>query len=226
MIKRILITSLSLFMPIFVNGETLVIGSKNSLTEKNLPFVYEIMEEVYTENLYNRECYTKDNHSLYEPFLEGDVSIPFSGKDLLKICRKSIISYYKDRSIDYVTGFVDLTGTQICKEKLCVHFVLNYVKEISQVDYMVDASKRDIAYNFDSLKLAEHKFVDDFDNCAKKNGGVAAYISERVIEQGIESVSSKELLKYCKDFYSQWSWTWSCKDHCSEFVEMYKSALK
>lgn len=122
MIKRILLASLFLFMPMFAHGD-IVIGSMGSFEERNLPFDSEVMNESYAKVL--RGYCVKNKQSIFEDFFDGKMVIPFSVKDLLKLCRKITVvdtQYYQ----------CDIFKSNEFKSKACSHFVLGYIEEISR----------------------------------------------------------------------------------------------
>jgi hypothetical protein len=118
-----------MFVPLFAHadGET-VIGSSESLKERNLPLVYELMDETYRKSVLKEGCINKI--SIFEEFVNGGVNIPFSAEDLLKVCKKSI----KIGGNFWDGGFSEISGHQ-CKVKACAHFVINYIKSIPEYQF-------------------------------------------------------------------------------------------
>ena len=119
MIKRTLLTSVFLFVPLVASWaeDTLVIGSEQSLTEKNLPLVYDVMDNVYRDTVLDRGCH--NTKSIFEEFVNGKITVPFSAKELLDLCKK--VSY-----TDFDGGLGE------CRRKHCPHFVLRYIQDIAE----------------------------------------------------------------------------------------------
>ena len=107
-----------LFMPLlcYADGGT-VITSSDQLTEKILPLDYDLMYNVYRDVMYTYNC--TDKKSIFDAFLEGKVSVPFSGQELLKVCKSVTRDLY------------DPFDNPYCR-KLCSPFVLKYMQEIAK----------------------------------------------------------------------------------------------
>ena len=215
MVKRILLASLFLFMPFVSHADSVVIGSTESLSERNLPLNTDVLNDVYLSRVLDYEC-TNNKRSIFESFLDGKMNIPFSAKELLLLCQKNT-------TIKTIGYKCDGLNSKEVKSKLCSHFVIDYIKEISK-----KGLERDVPYDGNNLKLAVEKFIADVDCDTPTGFGLnkfRAYISEYVIEKGIKSFSTKELLEKCKDYYNQFDNPDYCMSRCGLFVEYYKDLL-
>ena len=122
MIKRILLASLFLFMPIFARGN-IVINSAETLEGKYLHFDSDILNDSYL-SVTNFYCLT-NKQSIFEDFFNGSMPIPFSAKDLFSLCKKVTVrnnSFYQCASINVKES----------KSKACSHFVLDYINAVSK----------------------------------------------------------------------------------------------
>ena len=134
--KRILLIFLFLFMPLFAShSESLVIGSLESLTEKNLPLDVDLLYDAfYNNNRVDSQKCDLDASLLYNLFISGHMKIPFSAKELLKVCRKTVRPTLRENS-----DFMFMK----CKEE-CSRYVLDYVKGVVEKSNVipVHAKKR------------------------------------------------------------------------------------
>ena len=132
--KKLFLIFLLFMPPLCYADGGIVIGSSNQLTEKILPLDYKLMDKMYKEIVVDADCYSKE--SIFEPFIDGDITIPFSGQDLLQLCREK--THAKDI----------LDGKRDCK-KSCSHFVLNYVQEIAKKTNLenVDAGEKNLYFD-------------------------------------------------------------------------------
>ena len=129
MIKRILLISLFLFMPLFAShSESLVVGSVKTLTEKNLPLDVDLLENAFYNNTHvdSQRC-NLDMSVLYNLFITGHMKIPFSTKELLKACRKIVRPSYIE-NYDHMS--------YKCKEE-CSRYVLDYVQGVVEKSNMI-----------------------------------------------------------------------------------------
>lgn len=118
LMKKLFLIFLLLFTPVsaYTDGGT-VITSSGQLTEKILPLDFDLMHNVYRDIMYKYNC--TDKKSIFDAFLEGKVSVPFSGQELLKVCKSVTRDLY------------DPFDNPLCRKR-CSNFVLTYMQEIAK----------------------------------------------------------------------------------------------
>lgn len=201
MIKRTLLTSVFLFVPLVASWaeDTLVIGPEQSLTEKNLPLVYDVMDNVYRDTVLDRGCH--NTKSIFEEFVNGKITVPFSAKELLDLCKK--VSY-----TDFDGGLGE------CRRKHCPHFVLRYIQDIAEYQRIEKVVLDGVPFDEEKFKLLS----SDYDNCK-------FYDFEREIKEiklgGREIFTISELLDICRRK------TYGCpaEEICVDVIYDYKEML-
>ena len=143
--KKLFLISFLLFIPMTVYSGT-VITSSEQLNAEILPLDSDEIELLYARHVWmdRVECLYKKDIRTY--FLDASIPVPFSGKQLLKVCRENTFS-----SSVFENVFMD-----ICDDK-CVQFVLNYMKHIAKKAEK-EATKEDTGVKnlwFDADILAE-----------------------------------------------------------------------
>ena len=152
MVKRILLASLFLFMPLFANG--MVIGS--DINEKNIPLNLNVLdssfEQVFDDSGVGFKVYKE---RFYNDFY-ANVSIPFSMKDLFNICVNST------KETSKCTDFVKVYMNQISK------FSSVRETDLNEKNLSLDVEKMDSAFEqvFDDgglgFKVYKERFYNDF----------------------------------------------------------------
>ena len=152
MVKRILLASLFLFMPLFANG--MVIGS--DINEKNIPLNLNVLdssfEQVFDDGGVGFKVYKE---RFYNDFY-ANVSIPFSMKDLFNICVNST------KETSKCTDFVKVYMNQISK------FSSVRETDLNEKNLSLDVEKMDSAFEqvFDDgglgFKVYKERFYNDF----------------------------------------------------------------
>lgn len=202
MIKRTLLTSVFLFVPLVASWaeDTLVIGPEQSLTEKNLPLVYEVMDGVYRDAVLKQGC--RNTKSIFEEFIDGNMTVPFSARDLLDLCKR----------ISRTDDFVGLGDD--CQTKHCPHFVLRYIQDIAEYQRIEKVVLDGVPFDEEKFKLLS----SDYDNCK-------FYDFEREIKEiklgGRETFTISELLDICRRK------TYGCpaEEICVDVIYDYKEML-
>ena len=202
MIKRTLLTSVFLFVPLVASWaeDTLVIGPEQSLTEKNLPLVYDVMDNVYRDTVLDRGCH--NTKSIFEEFVNGKITVPFSAKELLDLCKK--VSY-----TDFDGGLGE------CRRKHCPHFVLRYIQDIAEYQRIEKVVLDGVPFDEEKFELLSSKKYD-YCNFADFNRKI-----KTIKLSGRERFSISELLEICQ------SETLGCpaKEICVDVIYDYKEML-
>lgn len=206
--KKLFLMFLLFMPPLCYADGGIVIGSSNQLTEKILPLDYDLMEDAYKNTIFTNDC--TNNRSLYEAFFEGEVNIPFSGQDLLRLCKS-------------ITRGRDFVDNSYCRNKICPHFVLNYMQAIAQKN---NASTEFVPFNYDYLLAAFRAVGRSVDN---PEYGADCLYNNYLNGQITDSVSTKALRDQCVnclyrpnvDVTAFWE-----SRGCAEFVIEYKNFFK
>ncbi len=110
MIKRILLASLFLFMPIFAHGD--VVFGEN-MDEKNIPLDMDIMTYAFEKAFdmiiqYNDHIgATNKIQDKFYNYLFNKYSAPFSLRDLVDVCRKGVGKTKTKECVDFVNLYVN-----------------------------------------------------------------------------------------------------------------------
>jgi len=120
MVKKFLLIFAILFAPCMVHADNdgLVITSSETLTSEILPLDVNLMKNLYFHTIYEDSDCGGDKNIL-EYFLDGNIKVPFSAKQLLKVCRKNTTYVTKA----YLRGY--------CKDH-CTNFVFKYMQAVTQ----------------------------------------------------------------------------------------------
>ncbi len=211
--KKLFLIFLLLFTPIsaYTDGGP-IITSSGQLTEKILPLDYKLMDKIYTEIVVDADCYSKE--SIFEPFIDGDITIPFSGQDLLQLCREK--THAKDI----------LDGKRACK-KSCSHFVLTYMQAVAQKN---NASTELVIFDYDLL-VAAFRAVATKAGAGKYDPehGADCLYDNYLNGQITDSVSTKDLRDQCVKCFDDNIMSYGAfwKSHgCTELVIEYKSFFR
>ena len=210
LMKKLFLIFLLLFTPIsaYTDGGT-VITSSDQLTEKILPLDYELMDNVYKKQILEGPCHNKK--SIFEAFLEGKIDVPFSGQDLLSLCKS-------------ITRGDNLNNSE-CRNKYCPHFVLNYMQAVAQKN---NASTELVIFDYDLLVAAFIAVATKAGDKKNSPESVADCLYNNYLNGQItDSVSTKDLRDQCvkcfdDNYFMSGGAFW--KSHgCTELVIKYKS---
>ena len=130
--KKLFLISFLLFIPMAVYSDTLITSSEQ-LKAEILPLYSFQLKILYGKKVwYSDYCrYKKD---IREYFLDGSIPVPFSGEQLLKVCRKNTVGNY-----DYPHM------KDSCRND-CNDFVFEYMKYIAE-EAEKEARKEDTGEN-------------------------------------------------------------------------------
>lgn len=113
MVKRILLASLFLFMPIFARGD-IVVGS--NMDEKNIPLDIDLIVDSFEESLAriisisNNNPYTVfDKNRIQDKFyniLFSNYTDPYSLRDLIDACKKGIGKTRTKECVDFARTYL------------------------------------------------------------------------------------------------------------------------
>ncbi len=209
MVKRILLASLFLFMPLFANG--MVIGS--DINEKNIPLNLNVLdssfEQVFDDSGVGFKVYKELGFKVYKERFYNDfyanVSIPFSMKDLFNICVNSTKETSK-----------------------CTDFVKVYMNQISKFSSVreTDLNEKNLSLDVEKMDSAFEQVFDD--------GGLGFKVEQVFDDGGLGFKVYKE--RFYNDFYANVSIPFSMKDlfnicvnstketsKCTDFVRIYSA---
>ena len=129
--KKLLIIFAMLCLPGAGRADNLVITQ--SLDEIQLPLVYDVMNSAWTDTMGSADCNNMHEFDkLMKRFTNGKMSVPFSGADLYKACRKSVAGTTTAKILVPAIPFAESVGggdgTVLCG-RICGRFVLDYMQK-------------------------------------------------------------------------------------------------